>query len=191
MAKYLFKKGQWENDFEYAYSLVAKSTTKFVQEDDCVTNTFNDQINDYNYVSVVYKQKQHSGVKITAVCSFEHFGAPLITLANSLEKDEQGNTLYGEHYEVVLYEKGCNIWHIVRAPEGYHKKYVNTKTDFMEFDIADGEQINVAVVVDGSKLHIEMNGKAMETEVPLLNNEFFVGVTACEGINHFYSVEIE
>ncbi len=191
MKKYNFTKGQWENDFEYAYSLVAKSYTQFEQKEDCVVNTYNNEIGDYNYVSIVHREKQSGDIKVSAKCSFDKFGAPLITFANSLEMDGEGRIIYGEHYEVVLYENGCNIWHIVKAPEGYFKKYVNTKTDFKEFKIGDGEEINVLVALSGKKISVLTNGVEFATELPLLNDEFYVGFTACEGINRFYSAALE
>ncbi len=191
MKKYLFKRGEWERDFTYAYSLVAKSYTQFVQNEECVSNTFNEGINDYNYVSIAHKEKQKSGVTVSTTCSFDKFGAPLITLSNTLEKDGEGRYIYGEHYEVVLYEGGCNIWHIVKAPEGYAKKYVNTKCKAFEFPLADGEKIDMSVTVRDKSLKIVINGEKYEVEVPRLEEEFFVGITACEGINRFYNVTID
>ena len=55
------------------------------------------------------------------VCSFEKYGAPLITIANAIGKDENGYPLYGDHFEIVAYESGCNVRFITKALEGSGK----------------------------------------------------------------------
>ena len=40
-------------------------------------------------------------------------------------------------------------------------------------------------------MEIEMNGKKFSVSLPTMPDEFYFGITGCEGINRFYNLSIE
>ena len=141
--------------------------------------------------SGVTKEKYSDGVTIKTKCSFDKFGAPLIVLTDDIQPDEQGKNRYGLHFEVVAYEKGCNVWHIVPFPERKERPIKPTKIAFSTFDIPEKSEIDLSVTVKNGKLEIEINGEKLIAESHDLPKEFHIGITACEGINRFSSITIE
>jgi hypothetical protein len=126
-------------------------------------------------------------------CSFEKFGAPLITLANSLDEGKDGYLMYGDHYEVVVYEGGCNVWFVTKAPENSPRPFISTNCLRLNFPIENGAKIEFSVTV-GTRpgtISVEVCGNSFVLPVPKLNDEFFIGFTACEGINRLYSAVID
>jgi len=189
--EYNFSKDCWnKDDFMYVYSPNCKAFKKFCEESDCIKNEFNNEIDDYDYLSIVTKEKYSEGVKITTVCSFDSFGAPLIVLSDDItEKDNRLE--YILHFEAVAYENGCNIWHIVPWPERVERPIKPTKIAFDEFKIEDGSKIELSLEVQHKKFIVTVNGHKTEVENDDIPQNFHVGITACEGINRFYSLKLE
>ena len=189
--KYTFNSDAWENDFSYAYSLVAKSFTPFTKAPDCIHNAYNDEICGYDYVSIVHRERVRKGAKVSMECSFEHYGAPLLTLANDMWTDEEGHLRYGAHYEIVAYESGCNVWFVSKAPEGITRPFVAKNCLRLRFPIAEGSVFTLHVELLERGVRVELLGQNFDLPLPELAEEVYLGVTACEGLNRFYSVELE
>lgn len=185
-----FSKGRWENDdFSCAYTMRWDRTPAFIQERDHVRNErFGEGVYDFDYISYVSKEKYCGDIKISAQCSFDNYGAPLIVIADNLTEDENGVLWYNEYYEVVLYEKGINVWHLYPEDSG---KIVWDKLLGVEFPVSAGEKHTLSVRVIGKKLFIEADDKKMTLLVDKLYDSFHVGITACEEINRFYSMTVE
>ena len=190
MKKYSFANSEWEKDFEYSYSLVANSYNKFTYADGHVYSGYNEEIKGHDYVSIVHGDVFHSGAEIAVKCSFDKFGAPLITIANWIEKDADGKTMYGDHYEVVAYKDGCNIWYITKAPEGHTRPFLNIKCASIHFPIEEGSTLTLSVKVLNKMLCIELNGVRFDYLADKLADDFRLGITGCEGVNRFYCAEI-
>ena len=189
---YNFANGTWNTeDLEYAYSPACFDRAAFRQEEDCIVNGVGKSLFGYEYISLLDKTKRKVGVKLTLKCSFEKFGAPLIVFSNDLPVNEKGEKIYGEHYEVVAYEKGINVWKVIPWPERVERPIKPFLLAKKEFGIAGNEMIEIKVEVLENKIKSWVNGEYLETEVEGLPTEFWVGFTACEGINRFYSFEIE
>ena len=190
MKKYIFKKGAWdENEFFYAYAPHADTFTKFTQCDDFIMNRKNEKGDD-DYISMVTKEKYGIGTKVSTVCNFDTYGAPLIVFSNEFE--ERNNlTFYKLHFEVVAWENGCNVWHILPYWERKEKPIINTKIAAIPFKIEDKSKINMSVTFLEGKIECEVNGTKFTVENPDIPKEFHVGVTACEGINRFWEFTIE
>ena len=190
MKKYSFANSEWECDFDYTYSLVANTYNKFTYADGQVFSGYNEERGVYDYVSVAHKDVFHSGAKVSVECSFDKFGAPLITIANSIYTDSDGKSMYGDHYEVVSYKDGCNIWYITKAQEGSAKPFVNIKCLSVHFPIEEGSRLNLSVKVVGKLLCVELNGVRFDYLADKLAENFRLGITGCEGVNRFYCAEI-
>ncbi len=190
----LARNASWHDDFAETYSVAfGKGRTSFTQEDDCIRNAAIEGTKHFEYISLAHKKCFTTGAKATLVCSFEKYGAPLITLANSIGQDENGYPLYGDHYEIVAYESGCNVWFITKAPEGSGKTFIGQNLLRLRFPIADGEKIELSVAtgVKPGFITVELCGNSFDLPAPDLAESFRFGFTACEGINRLYSATIE
>lgn len=190
--KYIFGRGLWnKNDLIYAYSPVATSFTEFGETDDCIMNAYNESIKGYDYVSLAAKKRYGDGTKVMTKCSFDSFGAPLITIANGFFTDENGRTRYDAHYEIVAYEGGCNVWYIVPCDEDKEKPYKVSSVVKVRYEIEPKSIVELETEIKGGFLNVSCNGVRFSVPAPKLEETFYVGVTACEGINRFYELQID
>ena len=178
-----------EDKFIYVSSPASKSKKKFVQKSNCIENTYNDDIKDFDYVSIITKEKYDDGVTVKAKCSFDKFGAPLIVITDDYKQLEDGTYQYGLHFEVVAYENGCNVWHIVPGNDDKNPIDV-TKVNAIEFSIEDKSMIDMEVTIKEKKLIIRVNDQSFVAEHEDIPGQMHVGITACEGINQFYEFEV-
>ena len=179
-----------EEQFIYVSSPASKSKNKFIKKKYCIENSYNEEIKDYDYISIITKEKYSNGITVRAKCSFDKFGAPLIVFTDDYKQLEDGSYQYGLHFEVVAYENGCNVWHIVPGKDCKNPIDV-TKVNSMEFLIEEKSMIEMEVIIKEKKLFIRVNDKTFEAEHEDIPNSMHVGITACEGINHFYEFEVE
>lgn len=189
--KYIFnEKFNLEEKFIYITSPASKSKNKFIQKEDCIENSYNEEIKDYDYISIITKEKYSDGVTVRVKCSFDKFGAPLIVFTDDYKQMEDGGYQYGLHFEVVAYENGCNVWHIVPGKEEKNPIDV-TKVDSREFAIADKSIIDMEVSIKDKQLFIRVNDETFVAEHEDIPKQMHVGITACEGVNQFYEFEVE
>ena len=189
--KYIFNNEfNLEDEFIYVSSPASKSKKKFVQKENCIENTYNEEIKDFDYVSIITKEKYNNGVTVRVKCSFDTFGAPLIVITDDYKTLENGSYQYGLHFEVVAYENGCNIWHIVPGKEEKNPIDV-TKVNAIEFPIEDKSMIDMEVTIKSQKLYIRVNDQSFMAQHEEIPEQMHVGITACEGINQFYEFEVE
>ena len=189
--KYIFNNEfNLEDKFIYVSSPASKSKKKFVQKENCIENTYNEEIKDFDYVSIITKEKYNNGVTVRVKCSFDTFGAPLIVITDDYKILEDGSYQYGLHFEVVAYENGCNVWHIVPGKEEKNPIDV-TKVNAIEFPIEDKSMIDMEVTIKSQKLYIRVNDQSFVAQHEEIPEQMHVGITACEGINQFYEFEVE
>ena len=194
--KYEFKKGNTGiEDFEYVYFPISKEYATFTQEEDCLRNDKGvgfkgeDYIDGYQYITLMHKQF-FKNVKVKTHCTFEKFGAPLITITGEIaEKD--GYKRFGTLFEVVAYEKGCNVWYIAPDASDLQRGTKNTLIATKKFALKGGEMIELAVEIQDKKIIVKINGEDLEVEHEALPKSYRVGFTGCEGINRFYDFEVE
>ena len=188
MKKYNFAKGQWNpEEFRYVYSSRFTPTPLMKQEEDCIVNGIDASTGEFDYVSMVAEKKYTTGARLETRCSFEAYGAPLIVLSDEFYKGENGKWYFGVHYEIVLYEGGINVWRL------------NLNKDVMEWDnlmrlkfpVTPKEVHTLKVHVLEKALDIKTEGAHVVLRVDDLPSEFRAGITACEGINRFYTYSIE
>lgn len=183
-----FTKGNWENCFEYAYTKRFPFAPKFIQEEDCIVNGRNpEMIDGFDYTTIVTKEKFGAGTKIWLTCSFEDFGAPLVTLTDALEKDENGNLTYDKYHEVVLWYKGVNVWNL--SVEG--KK---VKADWLlasEFPLFPNTKYELCLELMDKAIKVSVGKETFTLRIDNLPEEVYIGITGCENINRFYSAKIE
>ena len=197
MKNYIFNgKDADLNDFYYAYGPVAKEHKEFTQQADCLANfavgeSGHDDIFAYDYISMITKKKYKSGVKFSTKCNFVKFGAPLLVFCNDFITDTDGAPIYQLHYEVVAYENGCNIWHILPNPQRVERPIAPTLIGKLDFKIQPDELIDIKVEVKGKTIYADVNGHKLSCEHPDIPEEFHIGITACEGHNRFFDFTVE
>ena len=184
-----FARGQWAMDgLTYAYTYRFPETPVFRQLDDCIANSENgSSAQGFDNITLLTKEKLLPGTRIVTECSFDHFGAPLVTIAENLIPDENGNMRFGNYIEVVVYENGVNVWRM------YYKEGKVTWDCLLsvEFPLKEKKIHVLSVEILKEKLIIFANEHKMTLHVNDLYPSFHVGINACEGINRFYSMEIE
>lgn len=189
--KYIFNENfDLEEKFIYITSPASKSKNKFIQKENCIENSYNGEIQDFDYISIITKEKYKSGVTVKVKCSFDKFGAPLIVFTDDYKQLADGTYQYGLHFEVVAYENGCNVWHIVPGKDEKNPIDVS-KVNAIEFPIEDKSIIEMEVTIKEKKLLIRVNDETFEAEHEDIPGQMQVGITACEGVNRFYEFEVE
>ena len=191
MKKYVFTRDGWnKNELTHVYSPVAKSYNPFTEEDDCIVSGYNKEIDDYDYISLCDRKLYTDGLIIRTKCSFDHFGAPLIVLADEIFEDEHGFR-YGDNYEVVVWEGGCNIWHVIPAPKESGRTFISTAIAKIKFPIPEKSVVDLQVTMKGKLACCVVNGVEFDVRLPELPDNFYAGIAGCEGVNRFYEMEIE
>lgn len=186
MDTYEFRKNGWlRSDFRYAYSPACRAYPKFTQEDDCIVNRRDDAAGKFEYVSMVTQKEYRPGAVVSARCSFESYGAPLIVLADGLRESKDGIARYKSHFEIVAYEGGVNVWHIVPEGDGVRPENLTRQ----KFPVPAGKAVLLTVETGKNGLAVSL-GDARFTLSMRLPERFRAGVTACEGIDRFYGFAV-
>ena len=188
MKEIKFTKGNWEKYFEHAYTQRFPFKPEFVQEEECIANSRNPGMQDgFDYTTIMTKEKYGIGTRMWVTCSFEKFGAPLITLTDKLKRDEEGDLCYGTCHEVVLWEKGINVWNLFEESGEikWHKLLA------AEFPLAAGIKHEMYIELEKKAVKVVIGDKTMTLRIENLPEEVYIGITGCEDINRFYNVKID
>ena len=186
-----FKNGIDFKEFFYCYSPQAKSCGVFVREKDCIKNSYNEDVGDYEYTTIMLREKLGAGSRISTECDFEKRGAPLVVISDILYENG-GHTYSGEHFEAVAFEEGCNVWYN-RLPDDPEAEapLVVSKIHFEDIPTPNRTRVKLEVEFGAGEMRVTMNGRAFTVKHSAMPDEFWFGITACEGINRFYSLSVE
>lgn len=145
------------------------------------------------YTSMVYKHRVSGKTEFAATMLFEDRMAPELVIAGELTTDAKGRPEYQEHWEIVLYDEGINVWHHeIRDGKPFWRKAAFLKTPYQR-----GVKYAMEALIEfprdgkGPQLTVTCDGKRFGCLLPTLPTEFFVGVTACEGVNRFYDFKLK
>ncbi len=192
-----FGRDRWnKNDWMPVKSARWDYTGEFVQMDDHIVNRCPDvsdeelyanHVTDV-YVSQVLREKFSAKAEIACTMSFDHLMAPLIVIAPKLGTDSKGIAEYREHHEIVLYNEGINIWHYTfdNGPKWH-------LAAFLRAPFAAKERHTMRITVERRRevqLTIECGGHIFGYQDEFLTDEFYTGITACEGRNRFYDFSV-
>lgn len=177
-------------DFVYAASGKVPYRPPFWQEADGVSNDYPtppEGWDNYQYVSAVLKSPVKLPVRLAIDTRFDAFGAPLIVFGEKLDTLPDGRLQYGKHYEAVLYEGGINLWQI--EPQGGDKQRVTALCKAkLPFPANTWTRLECEITPEGI---VARAGELTAQAQCALPETLFVGFTACEGVNHFRSFEVE
>ena len=166
-----------------------------VQEvpDDVSDKVLHDTMLDEAYVAMCYgkKVKLDQQVVCSSAMSFDDRMAPLIVIAPELGiHAPSGAPEFREHWEIVLYDLGINVWQHL---------WVNEKPAFIKFAHMNSSfdkktryelKITINDTVKGQMLEVECDGRSFGCYLPGLGKEFYLGIIGCEGRNRFYDFKI-
>jgi len=166
----------------------------WVQHDDCITNEVPDGIVPgkfqgelaETYSSMVYKEKITGNVTITTTAAFAYQMAPLIVIAPELRENAQGQKEYRDHFEIVIFNEGVNVWHHF-VQDG---KLPHRKAAFARFPLEKDTKYVLEVKKTGKTLTVSVAGHTFGYMDDALPDSFYVGITGCEGLNRFYDFTV-
>ena len=187
-----FTSGSWERS---DWTLVKKSKSDhgggWVQQEGCIANETPAQATPEDlqgkraaetYSSMVYKNKVTGNVTVAATMAFAHKMAPLIVLAPELTVNAEGRKEYSEHFEIVIFNEGVNVWHHF-VKDG---KLTYRKTAFANFRLEKDTKYTLEVKKSGKILTVSVAGHVFGYADDALPESCYVGITGCEGLNRFY-----
>lgn len=195
-----FAKGGWNPDnwilvksarWAYLGGWVQKSDS--IENETPVGATPQELLGKYShdtYTSMVTKSIFKGDVAISAEMEFTDRMAPLIVIASELGKSSKGIPEYREHFEIVIFDKGVNVWH------HYYKdgKPSWKKVAFSRFPLNANKRYTLKVVIKKSKkdktMSLFVDGHEFGYIDDSLPDVFQVGVTGCEGVNKFYDFKV-
>jgi len=143
------------------------------------------------YTSMVLKRQFSRPVTIIATMSFTSRMAPLMVISKKLGADKDSRAEYREHYEIVIYDRGINIW---------HHRFIDGKACWQRIacnrfrlDANIPYQVKVAISQEAKDktLSVSVAGHELGYIDDSLPEEFYVGITGCEGINRFYDFRVD
>lgn len=171
----------------------------FVQRKDCIENECpplsGEEIFRHHagkvYSAMVLKERAEIGQTVSSEMSFDWRMAPLIVLAEKLGTAVTGEPTFGEHWEIVLYDEGLNVWHhSIRDGKPFWHKAAYLKVPFRR-DVRYNLEVKVSRTRKGMK---EMVVKCGGQEIGYVDNDlpdsFYAGIIGCEGRNRFYDFKI-
>ena len=178
-----FSANRWSmNDFDQITSLRTDGRTPFIQEADCVVNEKSEADSRMKnaYVSILSKEWFSAPVTLSATCNFLSFGAPLLVLTDNVIAAPDGYPAYGRHIEIVAYEDGINVWLL----NGTEKPILAGKT---RFPVPANEKITLTAEILPGRIECTLCGQSAAFDIEQVPLRFRAGITACEGVNRFYS----
>jgi len=194
-----FGRGKWDpSEWMDVKSARWDYVKAFVQEEDHILNPC-PSVSDEElyakhvtevYASQVLKDKISAKARLSCTMSFDHLMAPLIVLAPTFGKDAAGRPEFREHHEIVLYNEGINVWHYTweKGKPAWHL------AAFLRAPFAPKERHVLSVTVERRRevqLTIDCGGHRFGYQDEFLTDEFYAGITGCEGRNRFYDFTVE
>ena len=188
-----FARGAWDaEEWLMVRSPRWEVTGEWEQNDDCISNripagmTPEEQLSSpETYVSMLYKTPFRQNSVFRTRCAFDYRMAPLLVFSRELVPEHR------EHLEVVLFDRGLNLWH------HYFKdgKPSWKKLGFLETPFSPGVVYDLSAEIftneDGTFLTMSCDGKSLTCPIDGgWPNVFYAGITACEGRNRFYDFRV-
>lgn len=186
---YSFANDAWKKELVQAYSFRFTETPDFTQAGDHVTTAANPTHREgFDNISLLSPETYSAGVRARLRCSFDGIGCPEIILVKQPEKCADGAVRYGECFEIVLWKNGVNVWRHFMDENykcSWHKR-LGLAMSVTEKDIHALE-----VKTEKDYITFSVDGVSAKLRTEDLFEEFYVGVTACEGIVRLYEFQIE
>ena len=187
---YNLKKQDWKNDLFYVHCPQSKAFVSFIEDEDGVGCGINPDIGDYDYTTVISKEKYTTNITLSAKFTFKGIAAPLLVFSEDVNTTSE-IPLLELFFEVVAWCNGCNIWRLDHMPEIKERPFKATKLLCNSFSIPEGVEYEMKVKINGKVIEVWLAGYHFAIYNPDLPETFHVGFTACEGDCRFTEFAIE
>ena len=196
-AEFDFSEGRWSRaDFWEVKSPRWNEHGAWVQLPDAIANLIPERPGRKSYghdcyAALVWKEPVEGPVEISSTMSFDVRMAPLIVIAPELADAKDGLKEFREHWEVVLYDKGINVWrHEFRdgKPSWYLAAYLEEP-----FAPKMRHRLTVRIAPRRGRMFFSVmcGGREFGYFEPAMAQRFHVGVTGCEGPCRFYDLKVD
>lgn len=187
--KYSFADEAWREGLSLAYSFRFTETPDFKKGRDCITTGVNPQHREgFDNISLLAGEVYRAGVRASLRCAFQGLGCPEIIIVKKPERCDDGFIRYGECFEVVLWKNGVNVWrHFMDSDYkcSWHKRLG------IDMPVSEDEIHELVVEITQDYITFSVGGISSSLRTEDLFDEFYLGVTACEGIVRLYDFTIE
>ena len=143
------------------------------------------------YAALVLNRKYSGNAVISSKMSFDHRMAPLIVIAPELGLSKKRQPEFREHFEIVLYDEGINVWHHTYkdgTPQWHLAASLYAK--FQPKQVYD-LRVELRYSKDGGgRMTVTCNGQRLRYEEHHLPRDWYAGIIACEGRNRFYDFNV-
>ncbi len=175
-------RGQWVQEKDFIVNAVPVDATQAELQGKRAGEVF---------TAMLLKQEFQKNVSFSATMEFDYRMAPGLIIAAEPFKTEDGYSELRDHFEIILYDKGINVW--------YHyfvdgkQQWVNRAFLTADFERNKKYEVNV-------KLQFTRKGPQMTVQVgdhifgfidDKIPEKYRLGLVACEGINRFYDFKVK
>ena len=174
-----FQQGKWiSSEWMFVKRRDMAGRSEWLQKANCIEN-------DGHHTSMVYKKKFSGDVTISMTTAFANRMAPALVIVTKLG-DADGATVFDEHVEITMWDEGVNIWRLHTV----NGKSLWELTAFSKFKLSQNTPYKLEVTKKRKELTIKVDGHAFGYIENSLPDDYYVGITGCEGVNRFYDVAI-
>jgi len=176
-----FSKNAWNSsEWIFVKRRDMAGRSDWLQKNDCIEN-------DGNHTSMVYKKKFKGDMTVSSTTAFADRMAPAIVIVSKIGDSADGAKAFDEHVEIVIYDEGVNIWRL-HTVDG---KSLWEKVAFWKFTLTKNTLYKLEVTKKGKELSVKVDGQTMGYVDSSLQDEYYVGITGCEGVNRFYDFAVK
>ena len=200
-----FARGKWDpGDFTLVKCARHDYIGSFDQMDDCVANhcppgSTPEEVykkhNDRVYAAMLHKTQFPLGTTVSSRMGWDWLMAPLIVIAKDLGADAQGRPELREHWEIVIYNQGLNVWHhfYENGRQRWFKAASLQLPESAYFKANVPHDLAVKVSRDSRRnktMTVTAGGYTLHYVDESLPEEFHAGIIGCEGRNFFYDFKV-
>lgn len=205
-----FGRGQWCPDDWLAVQSPRGPRGEWFQWPDCIENLVPADFSRRRwittsraYASMVLARPLRLGegvseLRVSATMEFDHNQGPQVVLAHAPGAAADGHPEYREHWEIVLFNQGINVWHHVYRDGGPAMSLVA----YSRFALADNTPHRLEVTVNrmryrpdgpaqGRWISVTVGDRTFGYHEPHLGEEFYAGIIAYGSRNRFYDFSVE
>ena len=211
-----FVKGGWNMaDWEMVRSWRFDHDGEWVQEPKCIANKVPADATPQEmlgrragevYTAMLLKKKFKGNAVISCTMEFDDRMAPGIIIAAEPVKAD-GKLELREHFEVILYDDGLNVWHhffLKTDPKSKNKRalaegmdqrwrkqsYLSEKK-FYKPKTPYTLTVSVKFTGRGPQIEVACGGRVVGYYEPkMFDGEYRIGLVGCEGVNRFYDFKV-
>ena len=187
---YDLKKQDWKNDLMPVHCPQSKAFVPLIEDENGVGCGINPDLGDYDYTTVISKERYTTDITIGAKFTFHGVAAPLLVISEDINTTREIPIL-DLFFEVVAWRNGCNIWRLDHLPEVKERPYRATKLLCNKFSTEEGVEHEMKAKFSGKTIEVWFAGYNFAIYNPDQPEKFHVGFTACEGDCRFTEFFIE